>query len=450
MKLILLLLTTLLTPAPAGVTTTEVSFSGSGGLAMHGTVVAPAGATSPTPGLVLVHGAGSGSPRTKLMGEAVEFARRGLSVLVYDKRSEGYSIFERSYDTLAGDAIAAIGELRRQKGVDPAKVGIWGLSEGGWVAPLAASRSADIKFVVVVGANGLAPLRQQTWAVAAGLRKAGVSGPLVDRAEPTLYRQVAAGGMFGEPYHDAEGVLRQVKQPVLAIWGTKDLLTPPQESPPIFARALAHGHYSLRYFPGADHAAHQTPDGGVTRLPELAPGYADTVGTWVKDVAAGKLPMRDAPSPVPTQPSFSIPVPPPSWWEGPLVQVAALLVFLVGFLGYPVWALARRVRGRSATVVRTARVVSAGGLVAVLGSMGYVMFLVMTGGKIATPGPMLGSRPLVWLALQALAVAVVVATALTARGWRRSAGSERVRLSLLITAGALFVPWALYWGLLLP
>ncbi|WP_433253759.1 alpha/beta hydrolase [Streptosporangium sp. CA-135522] len=448
-------------PAPAvpsDLSATEVSFQGSGGLAMHGTVLSPAMAKPTRPGMVLVHGAGTGTPREKLMGEAVEFARKGLSVLIYDKRSEGYSLFRRSYSQLADDALGAVAALRSQPGVDPAKVGIWGLSEGGWVAPLAASRSRDIAFVVLVGANALPPLRQQAWAVMAGLRKAGVSGPLVDRAEPNLYRVIADGGMFPEPYYDPEPVITALRQPVLGIWGTRDLLTPPRESPPLFARALeksGNRHYAFHFFPGADHAAHQTPDGGVTRLPELAPGYADLVGSWVGDVTAGRPPTARTSGPAPEQASSTVPMAPPAWWESAQVQLAALVLFLVAFAGYPLVALVRRLRGRSRIpVTGSARLLGAGGLVAVLGSFFYLFYLLTTGGKLAVPGPVVAGRPLVWLALQVLALASVVATIHTALAWRRARASvargERVRLGLLLAAGTVFIPWALYWGLLLP
>ncbi|MFC7646241.1 alpha/beta hydrolase family protein [Streptosporangium lutulentum] len=264
------------TPSPAvpsDLTATEVSFRGSGGLAMHGTVVSPAAAKPARPGMVLVHGAGEG-PREKLMGEAVEFARRGLSVLIYDKRSEGYSLFHRSYSQLADDALGAVAALAPSRASTRRRSASGGSARAAGWSLIAASRSKDIGFVVLVGANGLPPLRQQTWTVAAGLRKAGVSGSLIDRAEFNLYRAISDGGMFPEPYYDPAPVLSAVRQPVLGIWGTHDLLTPPKESPPIFAEALEKGgnrHYTFRFFPGADHAAHQTPDGGVTRLPELAP-----------------------------------------------------------------------------------------------------------------------------------------------------------------------------------
>ncbi|MEU8382626.1 prolyl oligopeptidase family serine peptidase [Streptosporangium sp. NPDC048865] len=443
---------------PPDLAATEVSFRGGGGLAMRGTVLSPTGAEAARPGMVLVHGAGTGTPREKLMGEAVAFARQGMSVLIYDKRSEGYSLFERSYSLLADDAIGALAVLRSQPGVDPAKVGMWGLSEGGWVVPVAAARSDDIAFVVLVGANGLPPLRQQTWAVAAGLRKAGVSGSLIDRAEFNLYRTIADGGMFPEPYYDPAPTIAKMRRPVLGIWGTHDLLTPPEESPPIFARALEQGgneHYTFRFFAGADHAAHQSPDGGVTRSPELAPGYAELVGSWVGEVTAGRPPAAGTSGPAPVQASRTVPVNPPAAWESAPVQLAVLLLILVAFTAYPVVALARRLRGRSRPpLTRAARLLSAAGLAAVLGSFCYLTYLMMTGGKLAAPGPVVAERPVPWLALQALAAVSVVAAVLTALAWRRARSSvprgERVRLGLLLAGGVAFVPWALYWGLLLP
>ncbi|MBG0824212.1 prolyl oligopeptidase family serine peptidase [Planomonospora sp. ID91781] len=440
---------------PADLTGKEVSFPSGGGLTLHGTVLSPVKASPGRPGMVLVHGAGTGTPRAKLMGEAVEFARRGVSVLIYDKRSEGYSLFQRSYSTLADDALGAVAALRAQPGVDPAKVGVWGLSEGGWIAPLTASRSRDIAFVVVVGANALAPLRQQTWAVAAGLRKAGVTGSLVDRAEPTLYRAIADGGMFPEPWYDPEPVLAAVRQPVLAIWGVHDLLTPPEETPPIFARALEKGgnrHYTFRFFPGADHAAHLTPDGGVTRLPALAPGYADLVGSWIQEVVSGRPPLASTSGPAPEQVTPTVPVDPPAPWESAPVQLAVMLLLIVAFAAYPLTALARRLRGRPRTARPAApRVLSAAGLISVLGSFAFLAYLIMTGGKLAAPGPVLLGRPVVWLALQASALTTVATSVWTVRAWRKAeTRSERVRLGLLLTGGAAFLPWALYWGLLLP
>jgi uncharacterized protein len=78
---------------------------------------------------------------------------------------------------------------------------------------LAATRSADVAFVIVVGGNAMVPLRQQTWAIASALHRAGVSGSLLDRAESHMFRLLADAGIFAEAYYHAEGVLQQLRQP---------------------------------------------------------------------------------------------------------------------------------------------------------------------------------------------------------------------------------------------
>ncbi|RFS82374.1 alpha/beta hydrolase [Actinomadura spongiicola] len=447
-------------PAPSGLTSTDVSFQGFGGLTLHGTVLSPARSRGRVPGVVLVTGSGAGVPREHLLTEATQFARRGLAVLIYDKRSEGYTDLRRSFSELADDALGAVGALRARPGVDPAKVGLWGLSEGGWVAPLAASRSADVAFVIVVGGNAMSPIRQQVWNETSGLRRAGVSGSLLDHAKRNFARLGADAGLFAEAFFDAEGVLERVRQPLLGIWGEHDLQTPPADNPPRFARALRRGgntHYTFRFFPNADHGAHVTPDGGLTRGEALAPGYADLVGSWVRDVTSGRLPDADAAAP-PAQDHRSTEISPSPWWASGWSQLAAFALFVVAFTAYPLTALVRRVRGRTVRpVTRWARLLAGAGLMAVLGGFVYIFYL-MAAGRWPDPGPVLAGRPLPWLVVQGLAVAAVAATVATVAAWwrtRRGTGEavpagERVRTGLLLTGGVVFVPWAVYWGLLVP
>jgi len=448
------------TPIPADLTATPVRFQGSGGITLHGTIFDPAHTQGGRSGVVLVSGSGTGL-RTETQPDAIAFAQQGLSTLIYDKRSVGYSPFQLSYLQLADDALAAVQTLRAHAGVDPKKVGIWGLSEGGWVAPLAAERSTDVAFVIVVGANAISPLQQQTWAVANALHREGVSGSLITYAEPTLFRLVANVGIYPEAYYDAVAVLQHVRQPLLGMWGSDDQSTPPGQNPPLFAQALQQGgntHYTFRFFPGASHDIHQSPDGGVTSLPELAPGYAEFVGSWVQAVTSGRLPQADAPVP-PQQDWLSVPVPPLSWWESAWVQLVAFLLLLTAFAGYPLVALLRRLRGRSlhAVVGTPARLLSGTGVTAVLCFFVYMLSLLIgvgMSGREVVPDPVLAGRPLLWLLLQMLALVTVGAEVATAVAWRRAGNSvslgERRRLGLLLAGGALFVLWALYWGLLLP
>jgi hypothetical protein len=92
-------------------------------------------------------------------------------------------------------------------------------------------------------------------------------------------------------------------------------------------------------------------------------------------------------------------------------------------------------------------VLAGAGLVAVPGCLLYIGSVMTSRGDAFDPGPMIAGRPLPWLALQALAVvATGAAVALGVRTWRR--GGDGPRTAVLLSAGAVFVPWAGYWGLL--
>jgi dienelactone hydrolase len=436
-------------PDPAGIVRAELAVPTGDGLVLPATLHLPAGAGPRLPGMVLVHGSG---PRTRehLRAEADAFARAGIATLTYDKRTVGYSLTQRSYSQLADDAVAAAAVLRGRIEVDPAKVGIWGLSEGGWVAPLAAARDPGTAFLVVVGANGVAPLRQQTWADASRMEHFGVRGSLVDASSRTLYRLAAGLGLFPEAHHDPGPPLRALTIPVLGIWGARDRATPPVESVAAYRELLdqaGNGHYTLRTFEGAEHALYASTT-GYERGADFAPGYVDLVGSWVADVTAGRIP-RTSVAGAGEQVRTSVEAPPLAWYESVGVQAGALAVMLAGFAGLGLTAAWRRVRGRTGPPAPwPARVLAGAGLVAVPGCLLYLGSVMTSRGGAFDPGPMIAGRPLPWLALQALAVvATGAAVALGVRTWRR--GGDRRHASLL-AAGAVFVPWALYWGLLLP
>ncbi|HET6290943.1 MAG TPA: alpha/beta fold hydrolase, partial [Amycolatopsis sp.] len=260
-------------PAPVTAPDGDVSFT-SHGVTLHGTVVAPEGRGGLAPGIVMVHGSGE-HDRDDYRTEAEAFAKAGIATLIYDKRTEGYSLFERNYAVLADDALAAVRALRSRPGVDPARVGVWGLSEGGWVAPLAASKSKDVAFAVTVGANGVSPDRQQSWAFETYLRRGGVTGSMVDMVASTNMRTLAGAGLFPEAGYDPVPVLEKVRQPVLGLWGELDRLTPPGEAVRIFRETLERAgnrQYTLKVFPQAQHGLRRTTD-GFDKLDGFAPGY---------------------------------------------------------------------------------------------------------------------------------------------------------------------------------
>jgi len=437
--------------APPGVSTEEVSIR-RGDVTLHGTIWAPVGVKHPLSGMVLVHGSGPG-PRTAYQLEAETFARAGIVTLAYDKRTVGYSFFQRSYALLADDALAAVELLRSNPQVDPTKVGLWGESEGTWVVPLAASRSTAVAFVILVGASGVSPARQQSWYLGNLLRHYGVSGSMLTAIAITSIRLLVGANLFAEADFDVVPSLEHLHQPLLAVWSTRDYNHPPQEASHILQQALdraGNRHYTIRFFADSDPGLHLSPD-GVSRLDGLAPGYADLVADFVGAVAAGRPPGTFVES-APQQDRQSQALAPLAWYESAAAELAAIILFVLAFAGYPLVAVARRISGRglAPAVGWSARLVASAGLITTL-----VFPLYLFGAPLLLPpGPLIVGRPLPWLAFQALALITVVSTVVTALRWWRRSGTikrgEQMRLGLLVVGGVVFGVWATYWGLLVP
>jgi pimeloyl-ACP methyl ester carboxylesterase len=89
---------------------------------------------------------------------AEHLASNGIAVLRTDDRGVGGSTgayFESTLLDFSDDAIAAVHFLQSERRIRRDQIGLVGLSEGGAVGPLAASRSADVAFVVMMAGPGL-------------------------------------------------------------------------------------------------------------------------------------------------------------------------------------------------------------------------------------------------------------------------------------------------------
>lgn len=207
----------------------EVCFQ-SDGVTLSGTVHLPQG-DGPFPAMVLVHGSGKAG-RLERYGE--QLAQRGIVVLTYDKRgvdrsggrycpgiAPWFMCFQPPssvYDQLAHDAAAAVEKVAQHPQVDQHKIGLWGISQGGWIAPVAASLNPKIDFLV------------QLSAPAVTLREENHIGKLMNQYPEPSFPDAATiaahmanapkGFFYPQPY------IEQLHIPSLWIYGGKDRSVP--------------------------------------------------------------------------------------------------------------------------------------------------------------------------------------------------------------------------------
>ena len=84
--------------------------------------------------------------------------RRGMAVLGYDKRGVGESTGDwntASFDDLAGDVVAAFKYLKTRRDIDASQIGLLGISQAGWIMPLAAVRAKDLAFLISISGAGI-------------------------------------------------------------------------------------------------------------------------------------------------------------------------------------------------------------------------------------------------------------------------------------------------------
>jgi len=133
------------------------------GVKLAGTLTIPKG-EGPFPAVLLIAGSGPQNRNEEVLGHKVflvladYLTRRSFVVLRSDKRGVGKSTgnyAEATSADFADDALAGVEYLKTRKEVDPHKIGLVGHSEGGIVAPMVASRSKDVAFIVLMAGTGV-------------------------------------------------------------------------------------------------------------------------------------------------------------------------------------------------------------------------------------------------------------------------------------------------------
>ena len=299
----------------------EVSFR-NGEITLSGTLLLPS-TKGPHPAVVFLHGAGSES-RYGARFLAEYFTRYGIAALIYDKRGVGKSTgdWKRSdFSDLAGDAIAGIHLLQKSNEINPKQIGLYGHSQGGMIAPLIASRSKDVAFIISGAGSAVPVYESEINSITNQVRAKGISGN--ELAEATefikLWVNVMRTGQGWEQFdaaiekargmkwfpmlhvppkdnwiwafhkgiydYNAADYWAQVSIPVLVIYGERDLYVPLAQTFLNLDRALSKAKnrdYTILVLPRASHAFNIESE---ARQPfewsHLAPGFPDLLTAWI-------------------------------------------------------------------------------------------------------------------------------------------------------------------------
>jgi pimeloyl-ACP methyl ester carboxylesterase len=316
------------------------------GIKLAGTLTWPKEG-GPHPAVVLISGSGPQDRDEALMGHrpflilADHLTRHGVAVLRYDDRGVGKSTGDyatAANEEFVADVLAAIAFLKTRKDVDPKRIGLIGHSEGGVIGPVAATRSTDVAFMVMLAGVGV-PMDELLVRQGNDLMKLMGAQPdaverqtalqrklfkalkdagdmpaaetsvraIVDEELAAMKRDGRPGSdqaarvaeaqikMMTSPWfrallrYDPKATLAKVRCPVLAICGEKDVQVAARENLAGIRAALAAGgnkDVEIAELPGLNHLFQRCQTGAVAEYATIeqtmAPEALDRVTAWVR------------------------------------------------------------------------------------------------------------------------------------------------------------------------
>lgn len=316
-----------------------------GGVRLAGTLTLPNG-KGPFPAVMLLTGSGAQDRNEAVFGHrpflivADHLTRQGIAVLRCDNRGIGGStgnLANATYEELAGDAQAGVEFLKSRKEINARQIGLAGHSEGASIGMIAASRSAEVAFLVLLagpGVGGEQLLYEQSRIIATvpggseravalnrklqetmfgvikretnreaaekklgeAIKAFGASLSDEDRqASPALMtaaeRQIPAtltAAFRSLLLFDPVPVLAKLKCPVLVLSGELDVQVPPKQNLPPIAAALEAGgsrDYAIVKVRGLNHLFQTAQTGSVLEYAKIeetfAPAALNVLSNWI-------------------------------------------------------------------------------------------------------------------------------------------------------------------------
>jgi len=237
-------------------------------LSLAGMLFVPPG-DGPFPAAVVIHGSGTSRRDSGWYLTLADYLQRnGIAVLLPDKRGSEKSEGEwrtADFHDLATDTMAAIEFLRNQQIVAVSGIGVIGMSQGGWIAPIVASESDNLAFIVNMVGSAVTPIEQLSYEENHNLRQMGFLpgfSNIITMMSTAYIRNVAQADFWsGIAEFDPLPYWQKVNVPALILHGADDTNVPSEESA---ARLVSLGkdNIEVRIFEGSGHALQDPPGRG--------------------------------------------------------------------------------------------------------------------------------------------------------------------------------------------
>ena len=268
----------------------EFSFdSEQDGITLRGTLTLPAG-PGPHPAIVFVHGSGK-TPRSEAMFFPQYLSDLGFAVLAYDKRGAGesggsYAMPDGSTFNVAflrrrgADVVSGMNALRRHPAIDGKRVGLFGISQAGWVMPVAAS-STDCSFTISLAGGATRLEVEQLYSELTDELRSDASLPSVEDSLAKVRARPVLGYDWGADFATQ-------RCPGLWIYGLRDRINPSQLSVEVLERVKAEHKkdFTIVQFPRGNHPLMEARLGGKDEflvLTGFVPELFTTIETWLVD-----------------------------------------------------------------------------------------------------------------------------------------------------------------------
>jgi len=220
------------------------------------------------------------------MTDVLEFWRRGISVLIVDHPGVGEALRLRNmygrYDTEV-PAAACVDYLEKRPDVDPKRIGIMGVSLGGYYAPRAAAFEKRFKCCVAwagswdFGARVLIRLSRPGGALSVP--------DFVDQLTWVFGKKTAEEAVSVTNKMTLDGVADKITCPLLIVHGENDRQVPLAEAEKLFAAAVNSPGKKLKVFTfdegGAEHCQ---VDNNTMAVDYMADWVAETLGGSPKGI----------------------------------------------------------------------------------------------------------------------------------------------------------------------